>query len=99
MPSPAEALPCGSRSTISTRSPIAANAVPSLIAVLRLPTPPCGLASARIRGRPGVAPYLLDKSDQLRAGAGAMGFSGLIARLDMVEFHDPVLSAGAAGME
>ena len=51
MPRPVEALPCGSRSTISTSSPIAASAVPRLIAVVVLPTPPFWLATARIRGR------------------------------------------------
>ena len=40
MPSPVLALPCGSRSMISTRSPTAASAVPRLIAVVVLPTPP-----------------------------------------------------------
>src|SRR5437868_1134953 len=49
MPSPVEALPCGSRSTISTRSPTAASAVPRLIAVVVLPTPPFWLATARMR--------------------------------------------------
>src|SRR5215469_7996378 len=49
MPSPVEALPWGSRSTISTRSPIAASAVPRLIAVVVLPTPPFWLAMARTR--------------------------------------------------
>ena len=46
MPRPVLALPCGSRSTISTRSPTAASAVPRLIAVVVLPTPPFWLASA-----------------------------------------------------
>ena len=40
MPRPVEALPCGSRSTMSTRSPIAASAVARFIAVVVLPTPP-----------------------------------------------------------
>ena len=40
MPSPVEALPCGSISMTSTRSPIAASAVPRLMAVVVLPTPP-----------------------------------------------------------
>src|SRR3954452_15686835 len=52
MPSPVEALPCGSRSTISTCSPMAASAVPRLIAVVVLPTPPFWLAIASTRGRP-----------------------------------------------
>ena len=39
-PSPVLALPCGSRSMMSTRSPTAASAVPRLMAVVVLPTPP-----------------------------------------------------------
>src|SRR4029450_3715233 len=50
MPSPVEALPCGSRSRISTCSPMAASAVPRLIAVVVLPTPPFWLAIAMTRG-------------------------------------------------
>src|SRR5450759_3696392 len=53
MPKPVEALPCGSRSTISTCSPMAARAVPRLIAVVVLPTPPFWLAIASTRGRAG----------------------------------------------
>src|SRR5712671_977983 len=49
MPSPVEALPCGSRSMMSTRSPMAASAVPRLMAVVVLPTPPFWLAMARTR--------------------------------------------------
>src|SRR6202035_2046712 len=82
MPSPVEALPCGSRSTISTRSPIAANAVPRFIAVVVLPTPPFWLASAKMRGWP-----------------GAMVCCGRFAPPDMIEFNDPAMSAGAAGVE
>src|ERR1700751_4634288 len=50
MPSPVEALPWGSRSPTRTFSPIAASAVPRLIAVVVLPTPPFWLASASTRG-------------------------------------------------
>ena len=46
MPSPVEALPCGSRSISSTRQPVAASAVARLIAVVVLPTPPFWLATA-----------------------------------------------------
>src|ERR1700760_4781599 len=49
MPSPVEALPCGSLSISSTRSPTAARAVPRLIAVVVLPTPPFWLATTRTR--------------------------------------------------
>src|SRR5262249_19526409 len=50
MPSPVEALPCGSRSRMRTVSPMAASAVPRLMAVVVLPTPPFWLAIARTRG-------------------------------------------------
>src|SRR5580704_9469166 len=50
MPRPVEALPCGSRSMIKTSSPMAASAVPRLIAVVVLPTPPFWLATASTRG-------------------------------------------------
>src|ERR1700721_92092 len=49
MPRPVEALPCGSRSISSTCSPIAARAVPRLMAVVVLPTPPFWLAMTRTR--------------------------------------------------
>ena len=44
------ALPCGSRSTISTCSPMAASAVARLMAVVVLPTPPFWLATVMMRG-------------------------------------------------
>src|SRR6185437_12251729 len=49
MPSPVEALPWGSESSSSTRSPTAASAVDRLMAVVVLPTPPFWLAMARMR--------------------------------------------------
>src|SRR4029079_11138804 len=51
MPSPVEAFPCGSRSMTKTVSPTAASAVPRLMAVVVLPTPPFSLATAMTRGR------------------------------------------------
>src|ERR1700761_8570185 len=51
MPRPVDALPCGSRSITSVGSPTAASAVPRLIAVVVLPTPPFWLATTRTRGR------------------------------------------------
>src|SRR5580658_1510681 len=48
-PRPVEALPCGSASSSSTRSPTAESAVPRLIAVVVLPTPPFWLAMAKTR--------------------------------------------------
>src|SRR5580698_1706355 len=50
MPSPVEALPWGSRSTTRVGAPTAARAVPRLIAVVVLPTPPFWLATTRTRG-------------------------------------------------
>src|SRR5262245_40080474 len=67
MPTPVEALPCGSRSRISTFSPMAASAVPRLMAVVVLPTPPFWLAMARTR-RPDVAARLTGSC--LRYGLG-----------------------------
>src|SRR6185436_8556560 len=49
MPRPVEALPCGSASNSSTFSPTAASAVPRLIAVVVLPTPPFWLATTNTR--------------------------------------------------
>src|SRR5947207_14546034 len=59
MPSPVEALPCGSRSTTSTRCPAALSAVARLTAVVVLPTPPFWLAIAMIRARPMELAWLL----------------------------------------
>src|SRR3712207_2542389 len=58
-------------STISTFSPMAASAVPRLIAVVVLPTPPFWLATARIRGGgasgTGKAPELEDSTFRIAA--------------------------------
>src|SRR5580693_2666349 len=48
-PRPVDALPCGSLSTSRTLSPTAARAVPRLMVVVVLPTPPFWLAMARTR--------------------------------------------------
>src|SRR5882757_2032059 len=50
MPNPVDALPCGSMSSTRVGSPTAARAVPRLIAVVVLPTPPFWLATTRMRG-------------------------------------------------
>src|SRR5947209_16594289 len=71
MPSPVEALPCGSRSTISTCSPIAASAVPRLIAVVVLPTPPFWLATASTRGALGSDAKPGGAAISVRSAAGA----------------------------
>src|SRR5919204_3745540 len=85
MPSPVEALPCGSRSTMSTRSPIAASAVPRLIAVVVLPTPPFWLASARIRG---AAAIIANASMQLA-----------VALLQGADLDDAASGIGSAGQD
>src|SRR5579885_380970 len=53
MPSPVEAFPCGSMSRTSVGWPTAASAVPRLMAVVVLPTPPFWLATTRTRGLTG----------------------------------------------
>src|SRR5476651_486143 len=77
MPRPVEALPWGSESSNSTRSPIAESAVPRLIAVVVLPTPPFWLAMARTRvGLPGTAEPFHFEDPALgvaEAGDGAAG--------------------------
>src|SRR5215469_12170548 len=50
MPSPVEAFPWGSMSITRVGSPTAARAVPRLMAVVVLPTPPFWLATTRMRG-------------------------------------------------
>src|SRR5450432_2602374 len=50
MPRPVDALPCGSMSITKVGSPTAARAVPRLMAVVVLPTPPFWLATTRMRG-------------------------------------------------
>src|SRR5687767_9484952 len=47
-PEPMVALPCGSRSTISTRCPILASPAARLTVVVVLPTPPFWLATQKI---------------------------------------------------
>src|SRR5258707_10288339 len=71
MPSPVEALPCGSRSTISTCSPMAASAVPRLIAVVVLPTPPFWLAMANALGSLGAATGAAGPAISARQDTGA----------------------------
>src|SRR5216684_2837214 len=95
MPRPVEALPCGSRSMISTSSPTAASAVPRLIAVVVLPTPPFWLAIAITRGGCGVAMRLASgatsiaitspelMSCELMGGDSIGGFAGSVAGSDM----------------
>src|SRR5688500_8554872 len=50
MPLPMVALPCGSRSTSSTRRPACASAAARLTLVVVLPTPPFWFTTAKTRG-------------------------------------------------
>src|ERR1700685_1486806 len=69
MPRPVDALPCGSRSMSRTCSPIAASAVPRLIAVVVLPTPPFWLASTRTRGFNRFSKKILRKTAKRESGS------------------------------
>jgi hypothetical protein len=51
MPEPMVALPCGSRSTTSTRWPTRARPAARFTVVVVLPTPPFWLATQKMRGR------------------------------------------------
>src|SRR5690606_14961767 len=77
-PRPVEALPWGSMSTISTFSPMAAKAVPRLMAVVVLPTPPFWLETARTRVLPAFdtakAPDGNDTAARVAARDGEVGF-------------------------
>src|SRR5579871_3756042 len=74
MPRPVEALPCGSRSMINTCSPMAASAVPRLMAVVVLPTPPFWLATASTRDSRGSASA--GKGGHLEHAAGRIAEAG-----------------------
>src|SRR5262245_44444329 len=83
MPSPVEALPCGSRSMISTCSPMAASAVPRLMAVVVLPTPPFWLAIAITRGGAGLGMRLgsaMTCGDASADGGGESAWSVMALR-------------------
>src|SRR5919201_5698832 len=75
MPSPVEALPCGSRSTTRTRWPFSASAAPRLTAVVLLPTPPFWLATATIRaaGTSFLVEGAVDPPVSRRRGAASLG--------------------------
>src|ERR1700709_1097740 len=69
MPAPMVALPCGSRSTSSTRWPSLARPAARLTAVVVLPTPPFWVATQNILDRVfSVGGYLEAKADQEHAG-------------------------------
>jgi hypothetical protein len=65
---PVDALPCGSRSTTSTRKPRSAKDAPRLTAVVDLPTPPFWFAMAMIRAVPGTSGIV----GIVLAGAGSL---------------------------
>src|SRR5579875_407651 len=74
MPKPVEAFPCGSRSINKTCSPAAASAVPRLIAVVVLPTPPFWLAMAITRGGVClVSPFASESRGRSGGGTGKLG--------------------------
>src|SRR5579863_103610 len=85
MPRPVEALPCGSRSMISTSSPMAASAVPRLIAVVVLPTPPFWLAMASIRGG-----RVRATCPSLCSGASSTGADGSDDDVSLIAADPPV---------
>src|SRR6185312_13026388 len=90
MPRPVEALPCGSISMTRVGSPTAASAVPRLIAVVVLPTPPFWLATTSTLGRltSGMAGGM-GKLPDLQDRAGRIGQA-----LVLEDFHFP----GIAGL-
>src|SRR5262249_15093661 len=94
MPNPVDALPCGSRSMISTCSPIAASAVPRLMAVVVLPTPPFWLARASTRN----GDWESTSGELLSASFMAMGpiTTGSVP-FRLPDHHDPTLRTGPAG--
>src|SRR5262245_33835753 len=98
MPSPVEALPWGSRSMISTCSPIAASAVPRLIAVVVLPTPPFWLAIAITRGGCGLGMRLASGTTSGTSAGRSTGSvmasrpaRGSLERDDFSSGHHPAL--------
>src|SRR3974390_1914803 len=102
MPRPVDALPCGSRSTISTRSPIAASAVPRLIAVVVLPTPPFWLAMARTRtgigsGLGSTGNWRISPVESSMAHSSPLRMAG--AAPERAPHHDPACRMSPAGDE
>src|SRR5690242_3452048 len=95
MPSPVEALPCGSRSTMSTCSPMAASAVPRLIAVVVLPTPPFWLAIESTRGRTGSAcTSPLPNGTTCGSAAFGVGWALLMVGIPLVGLTGPATGYG-----
>src|SRR6516165_7766158 len=85
MPRPVEALPWGSMSITRVGSPTAASAVPRLIAVVVLPTPPFWLATTRMRGRfTGFGSDMAGQLSQLQYNTRRIGQAW-----DLPEFHFP----------
>src|SRR4029077_13687344 len=89
MPKPVDALPCGSRSISSTRSPTAAKAVARLIAVVVLPTPPFWLAIAKSCGAVGTD----SEDDGIKVGHAGDGLVGNVPVLHgLAQFSLPALT-------
>src|SRR5471032_2843880 len=81
MPRPVEALPWGSMSITRVGSPTAARAVPRLIAVVVLPTPPFWLTTARTRkGASGVDMAQLSHPQDPAGSAAAARQARLVER-------------------
>src|SRR6516225_12319130 len=91
MPRPVEALPCGSRSKIKTFSPTAASAVPRLMAVVVLPTPPFWLAMARTR-----SPKAPDGVPMRRLSPGSVAKLVRPLGFGMADQHDVRVAFGPA---
>src|SRR5690349_12280019 len=89
MPRPVEALPCGSRSRTSVGSPTAARAVPRLMAVVVLPTPPFWLATTKTRGLTPFCPWSgpdMAKLPNLQNDARGIGHALVLADLHPPRF-------------
>src|SRR5215217_1673216 len=92
MPRPVEALPWGSESISNTRSPTAARAVPRLMAVVVLPTPPFWLATANTRiGATGKTGSDLSDTGQ------SLHFNDTAARIAAADFETTLELPGFSG--
>src|ERR1700744_834360 len=86
MPRPVEALPWGSMSSTRVGSPTAARAVPKLMAVVVLPTPPFWLATTRMRGFLRIASVMASEGFQLHYNTGRIALAGDLPGLHIPRF-------------
>src|SRR5580704_8318467 len=86
MPRPVDALPCGSISIRSVGWPMAASAVPRLIAVVVLPTPPFWLATTSVRGPRDCGSIGMAKLPDREDDAGRIGATRLLPHLHPPRF-------------